>query len=56
MDNPQIFSLAENQYTSDYEVILNLGTQPWANNFISLDQIGKESIYPLQLVYCNKSE
>jgi hypothetical protein len=56
MDNPQIFSLAENQYTSDYEVILNLGTQPWANNFISSDQIGKESTYPLQLVYCNKSE
>jgi len=33
--------------------ILDLGDQPWCNNFLTKDQIGKESIYPLNLMHCN---
>jgi 2-polyprenyl-3-methyl-5-hydroxy-6-metoxy-1,4-benzoquinol methylase len=33
-------------------LILNLGEQPWANNFLSKDQIGKEHFYPLRVLYC----
>lgn len=54
--NKPIFSLGENKFTTDYEVILDLGTQPWANNFLSKEEVGKEPKYPLQLVYCNQSE
>lgn len=53
---PEIFSLGENKLTSDYELILDLGKQPWGNGFISKNDIGTEPIYPLQLVYCNQSE
>ena len=28
----QIFSLGENKLTIDYEVVLDLGEQPWGNN------------------------
>jgi|TARA_R100001530_G_scaffold129149_1_gene99254 hypothetical protein len=52
----QIFSLSENKLTTDYEVVLDLGEQPWGNNFLTEDQVGKEPFYPLKLVYCNKSE
>jgi len=55
MNNP-IFSLGENKITTDYEVILDLGNQPWANNFLPKEEVGKEPKYPLQLVYCNQSE
>lgn len=54
--NEKIFSLGENEYTTDYEVILDLGDQPWGNGFILKKDIGLEPKYPLQLVYCNKSE
>jgi hypothetical protein len=53
----EIFSLGENKLTTDYEVILDLGEQPWANGFLcSKEEFGKEPHYPLKLVYCNKSE
>ena len=51
-----IFSLGEGITTSDYEPILNLGIQPWANNILNKDEVGKEPWYPLELVFCNKSE
>jgi hypothetical protein len=51
-----IFSLGENKLTTNYELILDLGNQPWGNDFLDASKIGKESIYPLQLVYCNESE
>ena len=34
------------------ELILDLGEQPWGNNFLSREEIGKEPFYPLQVVYC----
>jgi len=32
--------------------VLDLGQQPWANNFLAADQLGTEPRYPLFLVYC----
>ena len=52
----QIFSLGENKLTTDYEVVLDLGEQPWGNNFLTEGEVGKEPSYPLKLVYCNQSE
>lgn len=52
----QIFSLGENKLTTDYEVVLDLGEQPWGNNFLTEGEVGKEPFYPLKLVYCNQSE
>ncbi len=52
----QIFSLGENKLTTDYEVVLDLGEQPWGNNFLTEGEVGKELFYPLKLVYCNQSE
>lgn len=52
----EIFSLGENKYTKNYEVILDLDEQPWGNDFIKEEQIGKEKKYPLKLVYCYDSE
>jgi hypothetical protein len=54
--NPLIFSLGENKYTNDYEIILDLGNQPWANNFLTKEKLNTEPKYPLQLIYCNQSE
>lgn len=33
---------------------LNLGLQPWANNFLKPEQVGQEERYPLSLVYCTE--
>jgi len=36
--------------------ILDLGDHPWCNDFLSKDGIGKESFYPLHLMYCEGCE
>lgn len=56
MKKEAIFSLGENKFTEDYELILDLGDQPWGNDFLTEDKLGKEKFYPLKLVYCNKSK
>lgn len=33
--------------------VLDLGLQPWANNFLTEEQVGQEESYPLFVVYCN---
>lgn len=33
--------------------MLDLGLQPWANDFLTKEQVGKEHLYPLHLVYCS---
>ena len=30
------------------EPVIDLGEQPWCNNFLKKDKIGKEPIYPLR--------
>lgn len=39
--------------SSNLEVYLDLGDQPWCNDFLTQEQIGKESTFPLQIVLCH---
>ncbi len=34
------------------ELAVDLGEQPWANNFLEPKDVGKEPFYPLRVVYC----
>ncbi len=34
--------------------VIDLGEQPWCNDFLTRDQIGKEPFYPLRVVYCQE--
>ena len=38
---------------SDMELAIDLGRQPWCNNFLRKEDIGKEPFYPLRVVFCN---
>jgi len=39
--------------STDLELAIDLGEQPWCNHFLSRDEIGKEPYYPLRVVYCH---
>lgn len=39
---------------SDLTPVLDLGLQPWANNFLSHAEIDQEPRYPLSLVFCKR--
>lgn len=39
--------------SSDLALVIDLGKQPWCNNFLSRDQIGTEPFYPLRVMYCH---
>ena len=34
------------------EPVIDLGSQPWCNNFLTREQVGHESFYPLRVVFC----
>ena len=34
------------------ELVFDLGLQPWGNNFLKIEELGKENFYPLELVFC----
>ena len=34
------------------EQVIDLGSQPWCNHFLTREEIGKEYFYPLRVVYC----
>ncbi len=38
----------------DLEEIIDFGKQPWCNDFLKKEKLGKEKFYPLVLVLCNK--
>ena len=38
--------------STNLELALDLGDQPWCNNFLSKEEVGKEDYYPLRLLYC----
>ena len=40
--------------SSNLELAVDLGEQPWANNFLRADQVGHEAYYPLRVVFCQK--
>ena len=37
----------------NFESAIDLGAQPWGNNFLRRDQLGKETKYPLHVVWCS---
>lgn len=37
-----------------FKQIIDLGKQPWGNDFLKKKFVGKEKTYPLRLIYCNK--
>src|SRR5262249_1885502 len=39
--------------SSRLTLAIDLGDQPWCNNFLTSDQIGREPFYPLRLVLCD---
>ncbi len=39
--------------STELEQIIDLGKQPWCNNFLSKEQVGSEPFYPLHVVYCH---
>jgi SAM-dependent methyltransferase len=40
--------------STNLELAVDLGQQPWCNHFLTPDQVGKEPFYPLRLVYCHQ--
>jgi SAM-dependent methyltransferase len=40
--------------STDLEHVIDLGEQPWCNNFLKKEDIGKEPYYPLRVLYCHR--
>ena len=36
------------------EPVVDLGDQPWCNNFLTKEEVGKEPFYPLRVVFCHE--
>jgi len=39
--------------STDLELAIDLGSQPWANNFLKKEEVGKEPFYPLRVLFCH---
>jgi SAM-dependent methyltransferase len=39
--------------STNLELAIDLGSQPWCNHFLKQEEIGKEPFYPLRVVYCH---
>lgn len=37
----------------DFSLVLDLGEQPWCNDFLTKEQLGNENKYPLRLTHCD---
>ena len=35
------------------QLAIDLGYQPWCNNFLTREEVGKEPVYPLRVFYCH---
>lgn len=42
--------------SENLELVVDLGEQPWCNNFLTKEQIGQEPFYPLRVVYCHNCQ
>jgi len=38
--------------STELETVIDLGDQPWCNNFLVREDVGREPKYPLRVVYC----
>ena len=39
--------------STNLDLVIDLGLQPWCNNFLTEEEIGTEPYYPLRVLYCN---
>jgi SAM-dependent methyltransferase len=39
--------------SNNLEPVIDLGEQPWCNNFLKKDEVGNEPYYSLRVLYCN---
>ena len=39
--------------STNLELAVDLGEQPWCNHFLRKEEIGKEPFYPLRVVFCH---
>ncbi len=40
--------------STNLELAIDLGMQPWGNHFLKKEEIGKEPFYPLRVVFCHQ--
>lgn len=40
--------------SGDLVGVMDLGNQPWCNDFLRKEELGREKYYPLRLVYCHR--
>ena len=38
---------------STFTEVLDLGSQPWCNDFLKAEDVGKEKVYPLCMIHCD---
>ena len=39
--------------STNLELAMDLGSQPWCNHFLKPEEVGKEPYYPLRVLYCH---
>ena len=39
--------------STNLELAIDLGNQPWANHFLKKEEVGQEPFYPLRVLYCH---
>jgi len=39
--------------STNLELAIDLGSQPWSNHFLKPEEVGKEPYYPLRVLYCH---
>lgn len=39
--------------STNLELAIDLGSQPWCNHFLKKEEVGKEPFYPLHVLYCH---
>ena len=40
--------------STDFDVVIDLGEQPWCNHFLRVEEVGREPFYPLRVIYCHQ--
>lgn len=40
--------------STDLELVVDLGMQPWCNHFLRAEEVGREPFYPLRTVFCGR--
>jgi SAM-dependent methyltransferase len=39
--------------SQNLDLVIDLGLQPWCNNFLKKEEVGSEPYYPLRVLFCN---